>query len=295
MNGHKKLFIAMSFAFIVALSFTTCDRRITEENADLPTETENLDVKDFELLYHDIKQLTNDQIIKNGVQTRGLFGKILACVLADGLGFWAGGLDGAVRTSAFAYGIASMNLSFRASSNSQIEADAIIPESEQGINLDKGSAGYIHNLTIENVYKENGGNRFFELSEKEQSRLLLEKSKEIQRALNYTSKREISENEVDSIAKTISQALEPNMTRSEYATKLKEIYNSEESKVVIDITSNIISGLENSFDDREEYIKKVEDAIENSSLSKENKLRLNDVVSVTYASSALWNSRFSSR
>lgn len=37
MNRLKKLFIAILFAFIVSLSFTTCDRRITVENADLST------------------------------------------------------------------------------------------------------------------------------------------------------------------------------------------------------------------------------------------------------------------
>lgn len=293
MNRLKTLFIAILFAFIVSLSFTTCDRRITVENADLSTE--NVDEKDFELLYCNIEQLTNNQIIKNETQTRGLFGKILACVLADGFGFWVGGLDSAIQTSSLAYAIVSGKFLLRTSHNSLTVADAIIPESEQGIDLDKSSAGYIHNLTIENVYRENGEIRFFELSEKEQLSLLLEKSKEIQGNLNYISQNKMSEEEVYSTAKIISQALDPNMTTSEYANKLKRIYNNEESKVVIDITSSIIRGLENSIDDRGEYIKKVEDAIASSSLSKENKLRLNEVVSVTYASSALWNSSITSK
>lgn len=290
MSRTEKLIILMFSAFIAVLLFTTCDRRVVENDG---ISVECMELNDFELLYSDIKQLTNDHITNNGVQTRGIFGKILACVLADGFGFWVGGLDAAIKTSTLAYAIASADFSLHACSNSRTLADAIIPEREQGIIIDKNSAGYIHNLTIENVYIENGKNLFFKLSEKEQLKLLHEKSKEIQASLNYVSYNEKSEDEIYSIAKTISQELNPILTTSEYATKLKSIYNSEESKVIIDIVSTIISGLESSSDDREVYIKKIEEAIKSSSLSKEDKLRLNDVVSVTYASSALWNSKIS--
>lgn len=71
----------MFSAFIAVLLFTTCDRSVVENDG---ISVECMELNDFELLYSDIKQLTNDHITNDGVQTRGIFGKILACVLADG-------------------------------------------------------------------------------------------------------------------------------------------------------------------------------------------------------------------
>lgn len=272
-----------------------CSKPVSSETPELD---ENAQSNDLTTLVSQVKEITHQQIILNGSQTRAPWWKWLIFGAADAGGYLLsrGSVSVAISASTLAWTVMKEEVTKekkddsdeQISSGSAHQYEAYVSPLQEATEseapIDYGVAGNIHNEVIAKTYKDEG-RTFFDYSPERQNRILYEET------INYTG--EVPQETVEEslqMASKISSLIKIDMTSEQYVDKLKTLSKDPNITMGFDIIQSVITGLERSHRGTKSYLDRVNYAIETSHIDKKLKETIQGSVSVAYASSKLWKS-----
>lgn len=150
--------------------------------------------------------------------------------------------------------------------------------------LEYGSAGYIHNEVIYNLYNSDSVNLSSMSQEEIVSCVIAEYEKQTGTTLSATEKAAAKSYSMQAV-----KSFSADKTVEEYFDELKASATSDEQKEMLEVCKIVVDGLQYVSDEDTVYVKAVTQIIEKSDLSVSTKKTLTNSVSVADASAKLWN------
>lgn len=152
------------------------------------------------------------------------------------------------------------------------------------VNVEPGSAGYIHNKVIINLYEKYGTS----IDTLTTEQLVDLSSKEVC-TLTDENNLPISKSDAVLLVNNIAGKMDLTKSISENIENLKTLTIDPELQNKLEICGTFIEGLQMVDDNDTTYVKSAHDLIINSNLPTNDKIELQNALSVGYASAKLWN------
>lgn len=268
----------ISMFLIVAILFSTSGcSNVSDDN-----------VYQGEMKTEALKKLKNDLLVLNSnyennpeLQTRfkfKLWFRVLAIVVADVACTIYGNLPTGITASKSANDIMNdLEEKLNKAPSSSLKSNAL-----DGIEV--GSAGYIHNKVLIDMYEKYGESMDTLTTEQ----LLDLASNEV---YNLTGEASLSLSKSDAVLLVDNVVGKMDLTKSisENIESLKTLTIDPELQSKLDICGTFIEGLQMVDDNDSTYFESANELIINSDLPTADKLELQDALSVGYASAKLWN------
>lgn len=268
----------ISMFLIVAILFSTSGcSNVSDDN-----------VYQGEMKTEALKNLKNDLLVLNSnyennpeLQTRFKFKNWFRCLViavADVAGTVFGNLDTGIILSERSNGLLDkIEGSLSKAPSSPLKSNAL-----DGIEV--GSAGYIHNKVLIDMYEKYGESMDTLTTEQ----LLDLASNEV---YNLTGEASLPLSKSDAVLLVDNVVGKMDLTKSisENIENLKTLTIDPELQSKLDICGTFIEGLQMVDDNDSTYFESANELIINSDLPTADKLELQDALSVGYASAKLWN------
>lgn len=269
----------ISMFLIVAILFSTSGcSNISDDN-----------VYQGEMKTEALKNLKNDLLVLNSnyennpeLQTRFKFKKwfrLLTTTLSDAVAVLLGAKDLGTSTST---AVNNLLTDLEKAINKDDKVSHI--KKEALVNVEPGSAGYIHNKVIINLYEKYGTS----IDTLTTEQLVDLSSKEVC-TLTDENNLPISKSDAVLLVNNIAGKMDLTKSISENIENLKTLTIDPELQNKLEICGTFIEGLQMVDDNDTTYVKSAHDLIINSNLPTNDKIELQNALSVGYASAKLWN------
>ena len=269
----------ISMFLIVAILFSTSGcSNVSDDNVYLG-----------EMKTEALKNLKNDLLVLNSnyennpeLQTRFKFKKwfrLLTTTLSDAVAVLLGAKDLGTSTST---AVNNLLTDLEKAINKDDKVSHI--KKEALVNVEPGSAGYIHNKVIINLYEKYGTS----IDTLTTEQLVDLSSKEVC-TLTDENNLPISKSDAVLLVNNIAGKMDLTKSISENIENLKTLTIDPELQNKLEICGTFIEGLQMVDDNDTTYVKSAHDLIINSNLPTNDKIELQNALSVGYASAKLWN------
>ena len=264
------------------LAIVICLTGCNKESEELPTLSKN-EVAAIESVKNELSELNVTYRSNLVPQTR--IPKWLRWVIfgaADAAGAVFGGVSGACAASTLAWTVTKAEVSKVETTTTQ-EAPASAIKSDNLINIENGSIGYVHNVVIANTMVNNS-DIYSKSSEDVLDIVLTELGNQTGTVISESQKADIISNTT-----RIVNSFDANKTVEEYYNELIQQTSDLKQKEALEICSIVLDGLQYVDDNDTSYIENAITIVKNSDLEPELKATLLDGISVANASVKLWN------
>lgn len=264
------------------LAIVICLTGCNKESEELPTLSKN-EVAAIESVKNELSELNVTYRSNLVPQTR--IPKWLRWVIfgaADAAGAVFGGVSGACAASTLAWTVTKAEVSKVETTTTQ-EAPASAIKSDNLINIENGSIGYVHNVVIANTMVNNS-DIYSKSSEDVLDIVLTELGNQTGTVISESQKADIISNTT-----RIVNSFDANKTVEEYYNELIQQTSDLKQKEALEICSIVLDGLQYVDDNDTSYIENATTIVKNSNLEPELKATLLDGISVANASVKLWN------
>lgn len=264
------------------LAIVICLTGCNKESEELPTLSKN-EVAAIESVKNELSELNVTYRSNLVPQTR--IPKWLRWVIfgaADAAGAVFGGVSGACAASTLAWTVTKAEVSKVETTTTQ-EAPASAIKSDNLINIENGSIGYVHNVVIANTMVNNS-DIYSKSSEDVLDIVLTELGNQTGTVISESQKADIISNTT-----RIVNSFDANKTVEEYYNELIQQTSDLKQKEALEICSIVLDGLQYVDDNDTSYIENATAIVKNSDLEPELKATLLDGISVANASVKLWN------
>ena len=264
------------------LAIVICLTGCNKESEELPTLSKN-EVAAIESVKNELSELNVTYRSNLVPQTR--IPKWLRWVIfgaADAAGAVFGGVSGACAASTLAWTVTKAEVSNVETTTTQ-EAPASAIKSDNLINIENGSIGYVHNVVITNTMVNNS-DIYSKSSEDVLDIVLTELGNQTGTVISESQKADIISNTT-----RIVNSFDANKTVEEYYNELIQQTSDLKQKEALEICSIVLDGLQYVDDNDTSYIENATTIVKNSDLDPELKATLLDGISVANASVKLWN------
>lgn len=264
------------------LAIVICLTGCNKESEELPTLSKN-EVAAIESVKNELSELNVTYRSNLVPQTR--IPKWLRWVIfgaADAAGAVFGGVSGACAASTLAWTVTKAEVSKVETTTTQ-EAPASAIKSDNLINIENGSIGYVHNVVIANTMVNNS-DIYSKSSEDVLDIVLTELGNQTGTVISESQKADIISNTT-----RIVNSFDANKTVEEYYNELIQQTSDLKQKEALEICSIVLDGLQYVDDNDTSYLENATTIVKNSDLEPELKATLLDGISVANASVKLWN------
>lgn len=264
------------------LAIVICLTGCNKESEELPTLSKN-EVAAIESVKNELSELNVTYRSNLVPQTR--IPKWLRWVIfgaADAAGAVFGGVSGACAASTLAWTVTKAEVSKVETTTTQ-EAPASAIKSDNLINIENGSIGYVHNVVIANTMVNNS-DIYSKSSEDVLDIVLTELGNQTGTVISESQKADIISNTT-----RIVNSFDANKTVEEYYNELIQQTSDLKQKEALEICSIVLDGLQYVDDNDTSYIENATTIVKNSDLEPELKATLLDGISVANASVKLWS------
>lgn len=264
------------------LAIVICLTGCSKESEDLSRLSKN-DVAAIETVKNELSEL--NVVYKNNFAPQTRMPKWLRWVIfgaADAAGAVFGGVSGACAASTLAWTVTKAEtVTVETSTTQSTPASAI--KSDNLVNIESGSIGYVHNVVITSAMVNNT-DIYSKSSEEVLDVVLAELENQTGAVISESQKADIISNTT-----RIVNTFDANKTVEEYYNELIQQTDDLKQKEALEICSIVLDGLQYVDDNDTAYIESATTIVKDSNLDPELKATLLDGISVANASVKLWN------